>query len=417
MKFSINPTTRRLRLWLFLVLFSLLGGMVIRMEPHPLFWKRYALSTIYRSPHLPDTFYEPSELIEGSQEGEPPRVDPQLQHLDAGALHAAADYAGQRHTDALIVGRHGHIVFEQYWDGGRFDAVSDADAFSATLTALAVGLAMRDRKIGLVKETLANYIDPLRDQPAGVVTLADLLTNASGLQAPKPGWNPYFRASLERFSTSLLASCLRHELVRTPGRQWAAQPCDTQVLARVIELATHERYAEYISARLWKPIGAADAWLTRDDEAGVAWAHCCLRARRGDWMRIGELLVSDGHFQGEEILPPGWVREMLAPSPANPNFGYQVWRGLPFTASAAPGAASEPYAADDTYLLKGAGKSRLWFVPSLGLTILRTGSNPEHDADWDDSRIPNLIIRGATDFVPPLPRSGAGDVRSLVPNH
>ena len=68
----------------------------------------------------------------------------------------------------------------------------------------------------------------------------------------------------------------------------------------------------------------------------AARASCCLRARRGDWMRIAELLVSDGHFQGEQVLPPGWVKSMLAPSKANRNFGAQVWRGEFF----APGAGA-----------------------------------------------------------------------------
>jgi CubicO group peptidase (beta-lactamase class C family) len=190
-----------------------------------------------------------------------------------------------------------------------------------------------------------------------------------------------------------------------------------QLLARVVELATGDRYASYISERLWKPIGAADAQLARDNEAGATRADCCLRARRGDWMRIAELLVSDGRFEGEQIIPPGWVRRMLAPSKANANFGSQVWRGLPFIASTGLGSASEPYAVDDTYLLKGAGKTRLWFVPSLALTILRTGSNSESDTDWDDAHIPNLIIRGATDYVPKAPASGVQDLSTLVPNH
>jgi CubicO group peptidase (beta-lactamase class C family) len=402
---------------LFWLLAALVLVMIVVVVREPVFWKRYALATIHAAPNLPESFYEPSELVAGTDEGEPPRVQPELEHLDAGALRAAADYAGKRHTNALIIGRHGHIVFEQYWDGGRFDAITDADAFTATLGALMVGIAMRDRQFGIVDEPISNYIESLRGTPNEAITIADLLHGASGLAPTQPGWSPWSPSLRERYGRNLLASCLSRELVHGPGRQWAQQPCDTQLLARVIELATHERYAGYISQRLWKPIGAADAWLTRDDEAGATWAHCCLRARRGDWMRIGELLVSDGHFQGEEILPPGWVGHMLAGSKAHPNFGYQVWRGQPYVGSTAPGSASEPYAADDTYFLKGAGKSRLWFVPSLSLTILRMGSNAEDDVDWDDARIPNLVIRGATDFVPPVPKSGAEDVRSLVPNH
>jgi hypothetical protein len=399
------------------VALALALAVIIVVAREPLFWKRYVLTTIDSAPHFPRSFYEPAELIAGSEEGEPPRVQPELEHLDGAALRAAAEYAGARKTDALIIGRHGHIVFEQYWDGGRFDAISDADAFTPTIGALMVGVALRDRKVGAMSEPVANYIDVLRGTAREAITIADVLHSASGLAPAEPGSSPWAAAQRELYGTSLLSSCLSRELVQGPGRRWVQQPCDSQLVARLIELATHDRYAGYISARLWKPIGAADAWLTREDEAGAAWAHCCLRARRGDWMRIGELLVSDGHFQGEEILPPGWVAEMLAASRAQPNFGYQVWRGQPFQGSTAPGSPSEPYAADDTYLLKGAGKSRLWFVPSLSLTILRMGSNPEADPDWDDSRIPNLVIRGATDFVPPVPKSGAEDVRSLVPNH
>jgi hypothetical protein len=53
-------------------------------------------------------------------------------------------------------------------------------------------------------------------------------------------------------------------------------------------------------------------------------------------------------------------------------------------------------------------------VPSLQIAILRTAPAGQ-DADWDDSRIPNLIIRAARDYVPPA-QPGV-DVSALVPGH
>jgi CubicO group peptidase (beta-lactamase class C family) len=383
----------------------------------PLFWKRYLLAAIHSPTSLPKAFYTPVETIEGSDSGEPPRVDPALEHLDSAALRAAADYAGAHDTTALVVARHGHIVFEQYWDGQGFDAIADLGDFTSTLAALTMGLAMGDRKIGLVTEPIANYIDELRNDARGTITIADLLHSASGLAPPTGGFGPWSQVARERFGAESRALCLTRKPAAQPGERWLLQICDVQLLALLIERATHERYAAYISAHLWKPIGAADAQLAREDHAGASRAACCLRARRGDWIRIAELLVSDGRFEGEQILPPGWVREMLAPSKSNPNFGYQVWIGQPFAAERATAGATEPYAADDVYLLKGAGKSRLWLVPSLALSILRTGTNSENDRDWDDARVPNLIIRGTQDFVPKAAAPGSPDVRSLVPNH
>jgi len=46
-------------------------------------------------------------------------------------------------------------------------------------------------------------------------------------------------------------------------------------------------------------------------------------------------------------------------------------------------------------------------VPSMHLAILRMGHLPRRATDWDDTRIPNLIIRGARDYQPPQVRPGA----------
>jgi CubicO group peptidase (beta-lactamase class C family) len=395
------------------LIFIALLAIIVYLDP--LLWKRYLLAAVYPPTSLPKSFYTPTEIIEGNEGGEPPRVEPQLEQLDPAALRAAAEYAGAHHTTALIVARHGHIVFEQYWDNRRFDAVADLGDFSSVLAALGIGLAMGDRKIGLVAEPISNYIEELHGHDRGAITIADLLHSSSGLAPATGGVGPWSQAAHERFGRDARALCLSRKLDTRPGQRWYAQACDVELLAVVIERATHERYARYISDHLWKPIGAADAQLAREDEAGAPRAACCLRARRGDWIRIAELLVNDGHFEGEQILPRGWVREMLAPSQSNKNFGYQVWLGQPFTG--ATGGASEPYAADDVYLLKGKGKARLWVVPSLRLSILRTGTNSETDTDWDDARVPNLIIRGTRDFKPKASAPGAVDVRSLVPNH
>jgi hypothetical protein len=52
---------------------------------------------------------------------------------------------------------------------------------------------------------------------------------------------------------------------------------------------------------------------------------------------------------------------------------------------------SEPFAAFDVFWLDGLHGQRVWIVPSKKLVIVRTGAG---DDDWDESRIPNLLIRG-----------------------
>jgi CubicO group peptidase (beta-lactamase class C family) len=377
----------------------------------PLYWKRRAISSVFSPQSRPASYYEPSEVIAGSNGPSSPRVAPDLERLTSRALEMAASYAEAQGAKALIVGRHGHIAYEKYWGGTTFDTVIDAGRFNGALTAIMVGLAMDDRKIALVSEPVANYIESFRERSRDQVTLEDLLHMTSGLGPDTPDADR--SAAHDELAHDIRNQCLEEERVAAPGKRWQLQACDPQLLAHIIERVSGMQYSQYISSRLWKPIGAGDAWLMLDHLGGTAHAGCCLRARIGDWMRIAELLVNDGKYEGEELLRPGWVRAMLTPSKANPRFGYQVWRGEPFQ----PGeGAFEPYVPDDTFLLKGPGNTRLWLIPSMNLRILLVGSRDKTGQDWDDSRIPNLIVRGASDYVPKAAKSGA-DVSNLVPNH
>ena len=393
------------------VLLVIAAVLLAGYREDPLYWKRRALSAVSSPVSRPDAYYEPSEVIEGSNGPASPRVVPAEEHLNAQALEMAAKYADEHGTKALIVARHGHIVYEKYWSGASFDTVIDAGRFNAALTAIMVGMAVDDHKIALMGEPVGNYIESFRERGREHVTLDDLLHMTSGLGPDAP--DAEASAARDGLVHDIRNQCLEQEHTAAPGKRWQQQACDPQLLAHIIERVSGMQYSQYVSSRLWKPIGAGDAWLMLDHAGGTAHASCCLRARIGDWMRIAQLLVNDGKYEGEQMLPPGWVRAMTTPSKANPRFGYQVWRGEPFQ----PGEdASEPYVPGDTFLLKGTGTTRLWLVPSMNLSILRIGSRDKAGPDWDDSHIPNLIVRGASDYVPKAAKSGA-DISNLVPNH
>ena len=362
----------------------------------PGYWKRYVGALVHGGTDLPLSFYEPRELVEGGNVPPAPRVAPALESLDAAALQAAADYAAGFDSHALIVTRHGHIAFERYWHGTDFNTLEDSQSFIRTLTALLTGVAIAERKIGWPDEPIGYLLPEWSHDARGAITVRNLLQLSSGLEPA---------GAAERFGPDIVAAHLRQPLVARPGATWADQPADAQLLALVIERATKQRFAEYLSVALWRKLGAAGAWLWLDRAGGTAHADCCLLARQGDWVRVGELLANNGRYQGDEIVPPGWVTQMLAPVTGNPRYGSFL--------KVKTGKTAAGFAVPDVFMVEAPGH-RMWLVPSMELVILRTG--PAVDAGWDDSRIPNLIIRGAHDYVPAQARPGA-DLRSLVPNH
>lgn len=394
------------------VLAALLGALAVlgalaAFLAAPLFWQRYLSAHLERATGTP-AWYQPRERVAGGEQPVAPRVTPELESLDARALAAAAAYAGAQGSLALIVARHDHIVLERYWQGSNFDTLTDAQSFTRVLAALATGTAISHRKIAWPDEPIGYLLRELNRDRRSAITLRNLMQLSSGLEPAAASRAPWGGAARVLFGTDIVGAALARPLTGVPGERWAPQPADPQLLALALERATGERYASYLSEALWRRIGASDAWLYLDRPAGAAHADCCMLARQGDWIRVGELLLGDGNYRGYEIIRPGWVKAMLVPARANHDYGAYL------RLSAQAGGAREPYAAPDTYSIDNEGGNRLWLIPSLRIAVLCTAIRPR-GADFDDARIPNLIVAGAHDFVSPAARPG--DISKIVPGH
>jgi hypothetical protein len=273
----------------------------------------------------------------GGDAGGLPRVKPQQEHLDAAALDSASGDAAAAGLQALIVMRHGYIVYERYGHGLDAESRIDSGAFAQALLALATGIAAHDGSLAL--------------------------------------------QSLNGFD---------------PGR-----------LRGAIEAGSHESYPDYLSLHLWRRLNAAAAWIALPAAGAAAPADCCFHARVLDWLRVAGVLLDDGHFEGKAVVPPGWVQRMRRPVSASGTEGFGIE-----LASAARGA--ERFADDDVFFLRGPGRWRLWLVPTLGLGVL-FGANADPSAPWDETRLPNLVIRALAE--PAQQRSAGSQLQQLVPGH
>ncbi len=362
----------------------------------PPLWSRYLEALSRRSGVL----YQPQEKVTGGDQPLAPRVLPGVELLDPRALEEAAAYAARHGAQALIVSRHDHIVFERYWHGTSFVTLVDAGSLTPLLVALATGHAVSHRQIGWVDEPVGVLLPAWANDPRGAITVRNLLQSSSGLAPAGPEADRY----------DLAGSLLGRALAAPPGSRRLEQPSDPQLMALVLERATHQRYADFLSQSVWRPLGAGDAWLWLDHPGGMAHADCCMITRQGDWIRVGELLLRDGNYRGDELMRPGWVAQMRSPGRSDPQYGMFV------RVAARPDPGRESYATRDLFVAGGADGNRLWLVPSMGIAILRTGRALGSDPDWDDARIANLVIRGARDYLPPAAQPGA-DLSSIVPGH
>lgn len=345
--------------------------------------------------------YQPAETVRGGDGRALRRTKPEAAGIRAAALEEAANWAEARQSHALLVARDGKLLFERYWNGFNRDSRFSTASMMKAVMALAYGPAIAEGRIGL-DHAVGRYLAEWRDDPRGAVTIRQLLHMESGLAYPPepPGPpNPASPGMRIMFAPDIRAVALGVPQEVPPGTRFAYANIDSQLAGEALAAALRgQRFADFLSRRIWKPIGAADATLFLDREGGSPHYFCCLQARPMDWLKLGELIRNRGRAGGRQLVPAAHVAAMLAPSATNPNFGMQVWRGSPhaplrrYSATIALTVpAAEPFLRDDVVFIDGAGGQRVYVIPSERMTIVRIGRPAP---DWDDSALVNLIVRG-----------------------
>src|SRR5690349_5139763 len=330
------------------------------------------------------TYLEPRITVKMPDGPPQPKVPPEEAGISPEGIQAVLDYAGPRNTRALIIGHGGHITFEKYWGDMNLDTPVDLSGFTPVLVPLVLGSVMNDERSVNLDTPLSAYLPEWESDPRGTISLRQLLTRSSGFAnavgRPWPGTRPAQYALSRDLRPVLISWPL------DPALRQGESPTDVNadILALALSSRFQQSYDKLLTERIWKPIGAGDFSMAEGARAG-----CCIRARLGDWMRIGEVLANDGVFEGTQLTPPQYVSHLLKPMFPNSSAGY-------FTRVGTIGQ----FAAHDVAYLESPGKQRLWIVPSLRLTILRVGDEPPADKGWDEAMIPDNIIRNIAGWRP-----------------
>lgn len=341
----------------------------------------------------------PEERVPGGPEAELAVAPAGSRSIEAAALEAAVAYGAGTKSHALLVWQGGALQLEHYYPGHDRNTRSSTQSMHKSVLALLVGIAVRDGFIASVDDPASRYLPEWAGDARSQITLRQMLQQTSGIGFPALSFNPVGEFFAFNMGGDIGAITLAQPLDGEPGARFDYNGINPQALGIIIQRATGKRYAEYLSEALWQHIGAADAAVVLDSgEAGLARTYCCLNATARSWLQLGLLHLNGGVYAGEQVVPAGWMRDVVTPSPRNPNYGYLTWLGTeyqerrPYNRKTSTSAYhSEPFAAPDVVYFDGFGGARVYVVPSRQLVIVRTGALA---TDWDDAKLPNLLVRG-----------------------
>ncbi|OYU44541.1 MAG: serine hydrolase [Burkholderiales bacterium PBB4] len=242
--------------------------------------------------------------------------------------------AGQR-SAALLVLHKGQLRLERYgldFDAsGRWTSFSVAKSFTSTL----VGAAIRDGHIKSMDDKVSDYIPQMKGSAYDDVSVRQLLTMTSGVK-----WNEDYadpNSDVARFNNhkpeegvDSLVSYMRKLPREVPaGTRWLYSTGETNLVGLLLAQATKRPLADYLSEKIWMPVGMEQqaTWLL--SKSGNEISGCCIQAASRDYARMGQFILEGAKVKGQSIVPEGWLAEATTArtSIGQPErgYGYQWW--------------------------------------------------------------------------------------------
>ncbi len=248
------------------------------------------------------------------------------------------EFMAANRVGGLLILKDGRIVTELYRYGNgprtRWMSMSIAKSVSSTL----VGAAIRDGAIRSLDDSVTRYVPSLAGSAYEGVTIRDVLMMSSGVRWTERYTDPtsdrrrLLEAQISQVPGSALAVMRSLPRAAPPGTVNTYSTGETQVLAEVLRGALKRPLAEYLSDRIWRPMGAeADARWWLDSPDGVEIGGSGISATLRDYGRFGQFILDEGIIGADTVLPPGWVREATSPKVLRGGqpleYGYMWWPG------------------------------------------------------------------------------------------
>ena len=323
---------------------------------------------------------------------------------------------GWQTIEAVLVSVDGTTRIAHYRNGRKPDEALHVWSVTKSVTSALIGIALDEQIIGSLDQTLDELLPKYRrfmTVEEKQISLRQLMDMTAGFPPDEPReiiWKVF------QHGHDPVPLILTEGLSVKPGEVFQYSSRSSHLVSAVLQAALERANGEgfptvlaYARAKLFDPLEidtrpayekpvvlppplsydtmSAFGWGT--DAAGLHSACCLLRLRPADMIKIGELYLGDGVWQGKQILPPGWVEQSTTVGPLSPEYALMWWRMavIPTTDNPTP---------HDTLIARGSEGQLIAIVPDRHL-VVAVGSVPTKDYVLASSDVSFLL----TDVILP----------------
>jgi len=242
--------------------------------------------------------------------------------IDRFIREVSADQNENLHSLTLL--RHGAVIAE--YSKPPYDRTiwHVTHSMCKTITALAIGILIGEGKLRMDERLLrifSAYAAPAVRAQYEPLTVFHLLTMTSGVS---------FGEMQSVTETDWVRGFLQSPPLFRVGERFHYNSMNTYMLSAIVYAKTGQKLTEFLEDRLFRPMGIRQYY----------WETCPAGLEKGGWglyllqedaAKLGQLVLNLGEWNGAQLVPRGFIRDMCAWHSDPPReisslgYGYQCW--------------------------------------------------------------------------------------------
>lgn len=307
---------------------------------------------------------------------------------------------------SVLIVKDQKLVYEKYFQGYKYDYMAEGlrgeliqfdketthniASTTKSITSLLVGLAIDKGFIEDSKSKVFSFFPTysmLNDSEKERITVSNLLTMTSGLK-----WNEQdvFYSKVENDIIQLFITSdpidyiLSKPMIHQPGTNWYYNGGGTNLLGEIIHNTSQLRLDEFGEKYLFEPMGI-DGYEWVSIKPNLIYASGDMKLKPRDMAKLGQLVMDEGKWNGNQIVSSKWIKEMTEHSivfSEKSGYAYHWW--------------IQSYESESENILSiyadGWGGQRIMVFPTVNMVVVFTGGNYLEQHPIDDI-VSNYILQ------------------------
>ena len=317
-------------------------------------------------------------------------------------MEKAAGYSEKKNGRAVLVMQKGTIIFEEYQNGADRDTAVHIHSATKGFWSGGIAAMIHDGLISGYDEPAWKTLHEWKDDPVkSRITVRHLMSLSAGLVQDVSALQGFGGYAKDKYA---YAAALDTD--HAPGTGFRYGPSCYYALGALMQRKCEDRYKnplDYLTKRILDRVGCRISDWKHDPSGNPHIPNGAFLTAR-DWIRYGQLLLQKGTWEGKEIIRKDLIEACAEPSQANPGHGLALWLNCTGGHGSHPSYHIAPPGSKGGWIyfgghtdiigLLGAGRCRMYLVPSENMVIVRMGEDEPRTGGYVDSHFLQLLFEG-----------------------